>query len=164
MPTWMNAGRAQYHGLTVSLRRAYSNGLSFDFNYTWSHSIDYASAAESGAGKQGAAIQNIFNVKEFRGSSDFDIRHNITANYLFELPIGKNKPLFRNASRWLDGIIGGWQLSTVMRYRTRFPTTVAANPGNFPNPSLALTGPVTFGEFQQAPPPREMQFALRFEF
>ena len=74
MPTWMNAGRAQYHGLTVSLRRAYSNGLSFDFNYTWSHSIDYASAAESGSGKQGAAIQNIFNVKEFRGSSDFDIR------------------------------------------------------------------------------------------
>jgi len=258
MPTWMNAGQAAYHGMTVSLRRAFSKGVSFDFNYTWSHSIDNGSSAESGAGKQGAAIQNIFNVKEFRGSSDFDVRHNITANYLFELPIGKEKALFRNAPGWLDQIIGGWQISSVMRYRTGLPTTVAGNlaynanywlsslailtkpiksggvtfdqngnpsifgdtgaadaftdelPGhsgtkavvrlapyfntdltlqktfklpkeghrirfraeafnafnsvNFTNPSLALTAPLTFGEFQQTTPPREMQFALRYEF
>jgi Carboxypeptidase regulatory-like domain len=257
MPTWMNAGQAAFHGMTVSLRRPFSHGVSFDFNYTWSHSIDNGSSAESGAGKQGAAIQNVFNAKEFRGSSDFDIRHNISANYLFELPIGKNKPLFRNAGRLLDGIIGGWQISSVMRYRTGLPTTVAGNlaynanywlsslaistqpvktkvtfdqngnpsifghtnateffadelPGhsgtrapvrlapffntdltlqktfklpkegqrihfraeafnafntvNFTNPSLALTAPLTFGEFQQTTPPREMQFALRYEF
>jgi hypothetical protein len=258
MPTWMNAGEAAYHGMTVSLRRAFSKGVSFDFNYTWSHSIDNGSSAESGAGKQGAAIQNIFNVKEFRGSSDFDVRHNISANYLFELPIGKEKALLRNAPGWLDQIIGGWQISSVMRYRTGLPTTVAGNlaynanywlsslailakpvksggvsfdqngnpsifgdtnaadafadelPGhsgtkavvrlapyfntdltlqktfklpkeghrirfraeafnafnsvNFTNPSLALTAPLTFGEFQQTTPPREMQFALRYEF
>ena len=257
MPMWVNAGQAAFHGMTVSLRRAFRNGVTFDFNYTWSHSIDNGSSSESGAGKQGAAIQNIFNVKEFRGSSDFDIRHNISANYLFELPFGKNKPLFRNASSWLDGIIGGWQLSSVMRYRTGLPSTVAGNlaynanywlsslairtapvktgvtfdqngnpsifgntnatdafadelPGhsgmkaavrlapyfntdltlqktfrlpkegqrirfraeafnafntvNFTNPSLALTAPLTFGEFQQTTPPREMQFALRYEF
>ena len=35
---------------------------------------------------------------------------------------------------------------------------------NFTNPSLALTAPLTFGEFQQTMPPREMQFALRWEF
>ncbi len=257
MPTWMNAGEAAFHGMTMSLRRAFHNGVSFDFNYTLSHSIDNGSSAESGAGKQGAAIQNIFNPKEFRGSSDFDIRHNISANYLFELPIGKNKALFGNASGVLDHIIGGWQLSSVMRYRTGLPTTVAGNlaynanywlsslailkspvksgvtfdqngnpsifgntsatgafddelPGhsgsrapvrlapffntdltlqktfklpkegqtirfraeafnafntvNFTNPSLALTAPLTFGEFQQTTPPREMQFALRYEF
>jgi len=257
MPTWMNAGVAAFHGLTASLRRTFRNGIGFDFNYTWSHSIDNGSSTESGAGKQGAAIQNIFNTKEFRGSSDFDIRHNISANYLFELPFGKNKAFFGNAPRIVDDIIGGWQLSSVMRYRTGLPTTVAGNlaynanywlsslaivtkplktgltfdqngapsvfgntnatsafaderPGhsgtraavrlapffnsdltlqktfklpkegqtirfraeafnvfntvNFTNPSLALTAPLTFGEFQQTTPPREMQFALRYEF
>ncbi len=257
MPTWMNAGQAAFHGMTLSLRRAFRNGVGFDFNYTLSHSIDNGSSAESGAGKQGAAIQNIFSAKEFRGSSDFDIRHNISANYLFEIPIGKNKALLRNASGWLDGVIGGWQISSVMRYRTGLPTTVAGNlaynanywlsslaivtnpiktgvtfdqngnpsifgntsatdsfadelPGhsgtraavrlapffntdltlqktfklpkegqrirfraeafnafntvNFTNPSLALTAPLTFGEFQQTTPSREMQFALRYEF
>jgi hypothetical protein len=258
MPTWMNAGVAAFHGMTASVRRSFHNGLSFDFNYTWSHSIDNGSSAESGAGKQGAAIQNIFNAKEFRGSSDFDVRHNISANYLFELPFGKDKALFRNAPSWVNGIIGGWQIASVMRYRTGLPTSVAGNlaynanywlsslaimtapvktggvtfdqngnpsvfgstsaadsfadelPGhtgtrapvrlapffntdltlqktfrlpkegqrlhfraeafnafntvNFTNPSLALTAPLTFGEFQQTTPPREMQFALRFEF
>jgi hypothetical protein len=257
MPTWMNAGRAQFHGMTLSLRRAYKNGVSFDFNYTWSHSIDYGSAAESGAGQQGAAIQNIFNVKEFRGSSDFDIRHNITANFLVELPFGKGKAILRNAPGWLNQMVGGWKFSSVMRYRTGLPTAVAGDlaynanywlsslaiatapvksgvgfdqngtpsifgntsaansfvdelPGhtgtraavrlapmfntdltlaksfklpweatrmqfraeafnafnnvNFTNPSLSLTSPLTFGEFQGVMEPRVMQFALRLEF
>ena len=257
MPTWMNAGKAAFHGMTVSLRRGFRNGVSFDFNYTWSHSIDNGSAVESGAGKQGAAIQNVFDLNEFRGSSDFDVRHNISANYLFELPFGNGKPFLGNVSPLLNGIIGGWQIASVMRYRTGLPTTVAGNlaynanywlsslailtkpvetgvtfdqngnpsifrntnasesfadqlPGhsgmkapvrlapyfnadftlqktfklrkegqrihfraeafnafntvNFTNPSLALTAPLTFGEFQQTTPPREMQFALRYEF
>ena len=37
----------------------------------------------------------------------------------------------------------------------------AFNPVNSTNPSLARTAPLTFGEFQQTTPPREMQFALR---
>ena len=102
LPTWMNAGTAAYHGLTVTLRRRMQSGLSFDFNYAWSHSIDDGSATESGSGEQGAAIQNIFNTKEFRGSSDFDARHNISANALYELPIGRGKAVLLNASRWLD--------------------------------------------------------------
>jgi len=149
MPTWMNAGRAVYHSLSVSLRRAYSNGLSFDFNYTWSHSLDLGSAAESGAGPQGAAIQNIFNIGEFRGSSDFDIRHNISANFLYELPFGKGKPFFANAPKWANQVIGGWQLSSVIRYRTGLPTAVAgdlAYNANYWLSSLAiLTSPVKTG-------------------
>ena len=146
MPTWMNAGTAAYHGMTVSLRRAYSSGLAFDFNYTWSHSIDLGSATESGAGKQGAAIQNIFNTKEFRGSSDFDIRHNISANFLYELPLGKNKRFFGNAPSWMNYVINGWQVSSVIRYRSGLPTAVIgdlAYNANYWLSSLAIvTAPV----------------------
>jgi hypothetical protein len=257
MPTWMNAGKAAFHGLTVSLRRGMSNGLAFGFNYTWSHSIDNGSAAESGSGQQGAAIQNIFNINEFRGSSDFDIRHNISANALYELPFGKGKAFLSGAPGWMDHIFGGWQVASLIRYRTGLPTSVAGGleynanywlsslaittqpvksgvqidqngnpsifantnaansfvdelPGhtgtraalrlasmfntdmtvakvfklpwesqriqfraeafnvfnnvNFANPSLALTSPGTFGEFQSVSDPRVMQFALRYEF
>ncbi|MBV8844435.1 MAG: hypothetical protein JO307_16630, partial [Bryobacterales bacterium] len=66
MPMWMNAGEADYHGLTVSVRRRFSNGFQFDFNYTLSHSIDNGSATESGAGEEGAAIQDIWNLSAFR--------------------------------------------------------------------------------------------------
>ena len=113
MPTWMNAGWAKYHGMTASLRRSFRNGLAFDFNYTWSHSIDNGSSAESGSGKQGAAIQNIFDVNEFRGDSDFDVRHNISANYLFELPVGKGQGALEQCTGMARSDLGGWQISSV---------------------------------------------------
>lgn len=124
LPTWMNAGAADFHGMTVTFRRRYSSGFQFDFNYTLSHSIDNGSAAESGAGQQGAAIQDIYNFSAFRGSSDFDIRHNFNANFMYALPFGKGKWLLRNAPRWLDEVAGGWQLSSVWRYSTALPSAV----------------------------------------
>jgi hypothetical protein len=149
MPTWMNAGTAAFHSLTFSLRRSFSRGFSFDFNYAWSHSIDLGSAAESGAGPQGAAIQNIFNTKEFRGSSDFDIRHNISANFLYELPVGKNKMLFSSAPGWVNQIVGGWQVSSVIRYRSALPTTVAGdlayNANYWLNSLAVMNNPVKTG-------------------
>jgi hypothetical protein len=124
MPMWMNAGQANYHALSVSLRRRFSNGLQFDFNYTLSHSIDNGSAAESGAGEQGASIQSVYNPGAFRGSSDFDIRHNFNANFMYELPFGRGKPVLKNAPGWVDQIVGGWQLSSIWRYSTAVPSAV----------------------------------------
>jgi hypothetical protein len=123
-PTWMNAGQAAFHGGTLSIRRSFSSGLQFDFNYTLSHSIDNGSTAEGAAGSQGASLQNIFDTKEFRGSSDFDIRHNINANVLYELPFGKGKMMFSNARSWLDQIVGGWQISSIIRYHSGLPSII----------------------------------------
>lgn len=258
MPTWMNAGDADYNGGTVSIRRAFSSGLSFDFNYTLSHSIDNGSTAEGAAGQDGAVIQNIFNPGQFRGSSDFDIRNIATADVVYELPIGKGKPFWSSAPGWANEVFGGWQISSIMRFSSGLPSVVQGNqtwdvnywqntlaiatgpfkvtngydssgnpslfstvnaansfaddyPGsaagtraivrlagmknfdigiakdfampwegqhiqfraeaynafnnvNFIQPSLALSNPATFGEYQNTMPPREMQFALRYEF
>jgi len=127
LPTWMNAGTAEFHGATLSVRRAYRSGLAFDFNYTLSHSIDNASAAEGSAKQDGAVIQNIFDPGQFRGSSDFDIRHNINANVIYELPFGRNKMFLKGAPAWLDQVVGGWQVSSIMRYHSGLPTVVQGN-------------------------------------
>jgi len=149
MPTWMNAGTAAFHAMTLSLRRGLTSGLTFDFNYTWSHSIDDGSAAESGAGQQGAAIQNIFNTREFRGSSDFDMRHNVTANVLYPLPIGRGRTLLSGAHGWVQEVAGGWQLSSLLRYHSGAPTTVGgalAYNANYWLSSLAIPiAPVSSG-------------------
>src|ERR1700685_4141607 len=122
MPTWMNAGEADFHGLTITFRRRYANGFQFDFNYTLSHSIDNGSATEAGAGEQGAAIQDIYNLSAFRGSSDFDIRNNFNSNFMYALPVGKGKSLLKGAPGWLDQIVGGWQSSRIWRYSTQRPS------------------------------------------
>ena len=124
MPMWMNAGEANFNGLTLTLRHRFSSGFQFDFNYTYSHSIDNGSAAESGAGEQGASIQDIYNLSAFRGSSDFDIRHNFNANFMYELPFGRGRTLLRKAPGWLNQIVGGWQLSSIWRYSTPLASAV----------------------------------------
>ncbi len=150
MPTWQNAGEADFHGMTLSLRRTYSMGFSFDFNYTLSHSIDNASAAEGGSGQDGAVIQNIFAQGQFRGSSDFDIRHNINANVVYELPFGKGKMLLKSAPGWLDAVVGGWQISSIIRYTSGLPTIVQGdyvwNTNYWQNSLAIVTGPVKAGQ------------------
>lgn len=139
--TWMNAGFANYHAATLSIRRPLSNGISFDFNYTLSHSIDNSSAAESGAGGNGAVIQDSFDYGAFRGSSDFDMRHNITVASLVELPFGKNKKFLSDIPGWANQMIGGWGLNVIARYRSGLPTTIL-NGGifntNYLNGSIAI--------------------------
>jgi len=124
-----SSANSNYNSLQVSLTQRSWHGFTHQVSYTWSHSIDLGSAAESGAGPQGAAIQNIFNTKEFRGSSDFDMRDNISANFLYELPFGRNKMLFHDAPGWVNQIIGGWQVSSVLNFRTGEPLRITQASG-----------------------------------
>lgn len=127
MPAWMNAGIANYHGMTLAVRRQLKKGFGYDFNYTWSHSIDNGSAAESGAGQFGGVLQNVFDTGAFRGSSDFDIRHNINANTVYELPFGRNQKFLSSANPIVNQIVGGWQVTAIMRFRTGLPTTISGS-------------------------------------
>src|SRR5262249_15640268 len=73
----------------------------------------------------------------------------ISANYLYNLPVGRGKQLFGKMPVWADSIVGGWQIASVMRYRTGLPTTVAGNlayNNNYWLSSLAiLTQPIKTG-------------------
>jgi hypothetical protein len=44
MSMWTNAGYSNFNGATFALRKAYSKGISFDVNYTLSHSMDNGGA------------------------------------------------------------------------------------------------------------------------
>ncbi|MGE0446507.1 MAG: hypothetical protein AB7P99_14870, partial [Vicinamibacterales bacterium] len=83
---------------------------------------------------------NPYDLDSFYGDSDFDVRHNINSNVLLELPFGRGKPLLGNAGPILDGLVGGWQLSTIFRYRSALPSAVAYSglwPTNFSFTTLA---------------------------
>jgi hypothetical protein len=129
-PTWTNAGAATYHAMTTSFRRSFSKGLGFDVNYTWSHSIDNGSGVASGSGQFGGILQNVFQPSINRGSSDFDIRQQINANWVYQLPFGKGRMFLASAPRWVDTIVGGWEISGLERIQTGTPLTITGF-GNF---------------------------------
>jgi len=144
LPTWTNSGFANYHAGTLTVRRSLANGVAFDFNYTLSHSIDNSSGAESGAGVSGAVLQDAFHPGAFRGSSDFDARHNITMDVLLELPFGKGRKFLGSSPGWVNEIVGGWQVSTLGRYRSGLPSTISNGgifPTNYENSAIAIVAP-----------------------
>jgi hypothetical protein len=122
LEAYSNAGHTEFQAGTVVLRRAVTNGWGFDFNYTLSHSIDNGSASETSGG---AALQDAFNPNAYRGPSDFDARHQITGDAVVELPVGKGKPFLSNLPGWANQIVGGWQVSTLLSFRTGTPISIS---------------------------------------
>jgi hypothetical protein len=141
MLAWVNASNPAFHGGELVLRRQVSSGWGFDFNYTFSKSMDIASGSESGGT---STIQDAFNPGASRSLSDFDIRHNITANTVVELPFGKGKAFVHDIPAWANQIIGGWQVSALTKFRSGLPLTISTGgiyPTNYLSSSLAILKP-----------------------
>jgi Carboxypeptidase regulatory-like domain/TonB dependent receptor len=133
-----NKAYSNYNGLLMTLHKRASHGLQFDLNYTYSHSIDNISAPANqafGSNGAGGIICDAINTGICRGNSDFDVRHIITANGLYELPIGKGKALAGNIPGWANQVIGGWQISGILTWHTglAFQTVANSFPISFAN-------------------------------
>jgi Carboxypeptidase regulatory-like domain len=120
-----NGGNSNYLALQVSLRRRFSRGLQAQVSYTYSHAIDNQSDVFEGP-RLGPA-PNDFAVATFtrqfdprvdRGNADFDQRHNLVFNAVWEPPV----PRFR--FRWPNRLLGGWSTSVIGAYRSGFPLNV----------------------------------------
>jgi hypothetical protein len=125
--TWRSVSNAAYNGLQVNLRRHMNHGLQFDFNYTYSKSIDLSSDAYriNDEGGLGGQIINPWNPKAgLRAVSDFDLTHQVNANWIWELPFGKGRWIANGAGKGVDAVIGGWQLSGLARWTSGFPVGV----------------------------------------
>jgi hypothetical protein len=130
---WSSMGNSSYHALQLNLRKQVSHGFQFDFNYTWSKSIDITSAASrvgfsvygyQNIGLVGTRLANAFSPNLARAVSDFDTTHQFNLNWIAELPVGKGRALAGNSSGWLDAFIGGWSTSGVARWTSGFPFSV----------------------------------------
>ena len=128
---WRTSGSSSYNGLQASLRRKMAAGLQFDFNYTFSKSIDLGSDAERVSQYEGGGfasyIMNTWAPYQNRGPSDFDATHQFNANFVYELPYGNGKHFAAHGV--LDAVFGNWELSGIYRMTSGFPTTV--NDGNY---------------------------------
>jgi hypothetical protein len=127
-----DTGLSSYHALLVSLERRFSSGLSFQTHYTWSHSINDGAIGGGEANGQ----QNVNCRQCDKGDSATDVRHNVTANAVYELPFGPGKAYLHEAGV-LGKIVGGWELSTLGTWHTGHPLTV----------NFDLSGNITNGPF-----------------
>lgn len=121
LATYSSIGHSRYNAGTLSIRERLGRSLTFDFNYTLSHSLDDASGVQTGGGFGALFIQNPILQHDWYANSDFDIRHLINANSIWELPFGRGRKYFSGVNDLADAAIGGWRLSGIMRWNSGLP-------------------------------------------
>jgi hypothetical protein len=110
-----NTATSDYDALQVQFQRRLSRGLQALASYTWSHSIDDASA--SSIGNSSNALVPTINPEADRGPSDFDVRHAFTAAITYEFPTPKLKPV-------ANAVLKGWSVENEIQARSAPPVDV----------------------------------------
>jgi hypothetical protein len=112
---------SNYNSLQLSLRQRLSDDITFDFNYTYGHSLDSVSGLQNSTSYGTAFIVNALDPDQNYSSSDFDARHIINANWVVGLPIGRGKRFFNAASGFVEQVFGGWQTTGIFRWNSGLP-------------------------------------------
>lgn len=108
-----NFYNSNYHALQVRITKRFSQGFQFDGNYTWSHALDYVSDAFNNKAGGSYRPEDTFNRKLEYGNADFDIRHRLVGDWVWDLPV------FRSSR-----LLGGWSLSGIVELQTGSPFTI----------------------------------------
>jgi hypothetical protein len=121
LSAFSSIAKSNYHAGTLSIRERLGNSLTMDFNYTLSHSMDDASGLQTSGAYGGAFILNPLRQQDSFANSDFDVRHIINANAVWEMPFGRGRKFFSGANSFVNAVIGGWQLGTIFRWNSGLP-------------------------------------------
>ena len=128
-----NIASSKYNALQITLRRE-AGPLTLGVSYSYSHSFDDSSDRTS------ASFINAYNLQQNWASSDFDQRHLLNINYVYQLPLTKlltQAHIIRivdqlgpwqtegsDLSKWHKRNFDGWQISGITIFATGTPFSV----------------------------------------
>ena len=126
-------GSSFYHGLQITVEKAFAGGLNFLGTYTWSKTrSDAADLLNLGSTfQQGYRAPDVpgFGIRGDYGLASFDIRHVFHFSGGYELPFGKGKPIMSNATGVAKELAEGWSLIWSATVQGGQPITVGCSSG-----------------------------------
>lgn len=114
-------GQASYNALLVKFQRQFSQGLSLLANYTWAKTLTNAQE-----GSIGTLNQNKSCLKCDIGMSTSNVPQSLVVSAVWNLPVGRGRQVGGNMNRYLDGVIGGWNVDFISTFQQGNPFTVSA--------------------------------------
>ena len=108
-----NVGGSNYHSLQANLKRRLVKGFLAGAAYTWSKSLDYGSS-------NGTNVPNFYNIGINYGPSDFDTRHVLVVNYVWDIPFATH-----STHRFVRSAFGDWQFSGIAQAQSGRPLGVS---------------------------------------
>jgi hypothetical protein len=109
---------SNYNGFQVSFNKRFSHGLTLQTSYTWAKALDYVSN-NSSIDQQGV-FHNPFNLRAFRGPSDWSTPHRFVESFVYRLP----DPGKSVGSPILSAIARNWALTGIITLQAGLPFTI----------------------------------------
>ena len=122
---------SSYHALQLRAEKSYANGLQFLATYTWSKSIDNASATDDSVSWLGgnSSLQDPNRPDLERSVSQFDIPHLLQFSYVYDLPFGRKRKFGSNMNPVVNAILGGWQVNGIIGFSSGRPIQLSLDSG-----------------------------------
>jgi len=126
-----------YNGLQMRIQKRFSSGIQFLVTYTFSKSLDDASASTNAWYTGATSLQDPNRFYLERSVSLFDITNVLQFSHVYELPFGRGKKVGSNWNSVTQAFLGGWQLNGIWTFDSGRPLT----PGLLGGYSLPTYGP-----------------------
>jgi hypothetical protein len=136
-----------YESMQTELIHKYSHGLTFQSTWTWARNLSDTESWPRSTfdGEITGDAMNQYNLRGDYGNAGGTRKHRWITTMVDELPIGKGRYLLGNAHGVVNGIVGGWRLSTILLVQTgpfdtpfiKFDSSGNAVNNGFNRPDLA---------------------------
>lgn len=142
----INGAHSNYNALQIEARRPMKNGLGFQVNYTWSKLL--SDAAGNSQSRFEPLLDNARPNLDY-GRSEYDLNHVINSNFIYELPFGRGKRFLGGAAGAVDRVIGGWSVSSIVRWQGGNPFSILSGYGTY-NRTSRSTGNTAYSTLSKS--------------
>src|SRR5260370_10860300 len=128
-----NVGNSTYNALQIKAEKRFSHGVWMLASYTFSKTITDAESAQSGTGAWSGLTGAIspFERKRNKSLASSDVPQILSVSFTYQLPFGTGKR-FLSKSSLLDRVVGGWELTSIIRYSSAQPIYFRSSNCNIP--------------------------------
>lgn len=149
--TGTTRGESHYNALELKYEKTFQRGFYLLGSYTYASAIDDAGAWGSDSQPQ---VKDCFSCE--RGPMRQVPRHRFSFAGIYDLPVGRGRTFGNDMGRAADALLGGWQLSSIISWRSGLPLDISMDPtGTDPNTGLPIDAngafdniPNDFGDFR----------------
>ncbi len=125
----VNGQTVKFHSLQTEFDRRFAGGLTLQSSYSWTRNW-----TDGGDGNEtGSLIEDSYDRRREYSNVEWARPHRWITNWIWELPVGRNRRFLNRAPALAEHVIGGWELSGIMLFQSGFwfhPVFTGFDPSN----------------------------------
>ena len=144
-----NTGEGQFNALQIEVQRRFS-GAASPINAAYTLAGSDSNAPDSGNSTIGVVQFDPYDIEKDRGPDPNVVKHRLVLNSTWDIPVGRDRAFGSDMPLWVDAVIGGWTISSIVQARSGpnlTPFYVLGTDPIYPaNTGVGLDGVGQFGE------------------